>query len=524
MISPMRPPTFLLAILLAVLASLHGSTSAAPAQPNILLLYIDDLGYGDVGCHGAKAVKTPNVDRLAREGLRFTDGHCTSATCTPSRYALFTGEYPWRKRGTGVLPGDAGLILEPERGTLPLTLRSAGYVTGAVGKWHLGLGPQGGPDWNGEIKPGAREAGFDFSFIMAATGDRVPCVYVHNGRVAGLDPKDPIEVSYQKPFPGLPTGKANPELLKLHPSHGHDMALINGISRIGHMKGGTAAHWKDEDMADVFVRRAIGFMEAYHNRPFFLYVGTQDIHVPRVPHPRFVGQSGLGPRGDAIVQMDWCVGQLVGALDHLGIADRTLVILTSDNGPVIDDGYQDDAVAKLGAHQAAGPWRGGKYSNFEGGTRVPFIVRWPGRVKPGVSDALVSQLDFHASFAALAGAKLAEPRDSQNHLAALLGDSPKGRDAHVASAGVLSLRAGNWKYISPGQGPKRNANTNTDLGNDPAGQLYDLASDPGETKNLAAGQPQRVAELAARLETIRRAGRLPPDAPAAKGAKKGKQE
>ncbi len=519
----MRLPVAIFAICFAVSAPFYGQLFSAPAKPNILLIYIDDLGYGDTGCYGAKAVKTPNVDRLAREGLRFTDGHCTSATCTPSRYAMFTGEYPWRKRGTGVLPGDAGLVIEPERGTLPLTLRGAGYATGAVGKWHLGLGPQGGPNWNGEIKPGAHEAGFDFSFIMAATGDRVPCVYVRNGRVAGLDPKDPIEVSYQKPFPGLPTGKANPELLKMHPSHGHDMALINGISRIGYMKGGTAAHWKDEDMADVFTREAIGFIEANKDKPFFLYLGTQDIHVPRVPHPRFVGKSGMGPRGDAIVQMDWCVGELLAALDRLKLAEKTMVVFSSDNGPVIDDGYKDDAVAKLGAHKAAGPWRGGKYSNFEAGTRVPFLVRWPGRVKPGVSDALVSQLDFHASFAALAGAKLADARDSQNILPALLGDSPTGRASHVASASVLSLRAGNWKYISPSQGPKRNANTNTDTGNDPVGQLYDLSADPGEMKNLAAEQPQRVAEMAAQVEKIRSAGRLPAEAPVAKDGKKTKQ-
>ncbi len=510
-------------LLLASFGLLCSQSSAAPAKPNILVIMVDDLGWGDASCYGMKAVQTPNVDRLAREGLRFTDGHCTSGTCTPSRYAMFTGEYPWRKRGTGVLPGDAGLVLETERGTLPLTLRGAGYKTGAIGKWHLGLGPQGGPDWNGEIKPGAREAGFDYSFIMAATGDRVPCVYVENGRVAGLDPKDPIEVSYQMPFPGLPTGKANPELLKMHPSHGHDMALINGISRIGYMKGGTAAHWKDEDMADVFTRKAIGFIEASQDRPFFLYFGTQDIHVPRVPHPRFVGKSGMGPRGDAIVQMDWCVGELLATLDRLKLTDKTLIVFTSDNGPVIDDGYKDEAVLKLGAHKAAGPWRGGKYSNFEGGTRVPFIVRWPGRVKPGVSEALVSQVDFHASFAALAGASLAEPRDSQNILPALLGDSAKGREAHVASASVLSLRAGNWKYISTSQGPKRSANTNTETGNDAGGQLYDLATDPGETKNLAAEQPQRVAEMVAQLEKIRSAGRLPPVDPAAKGAKKAKQ-
>lgn len=478
-----------------------------PAKPNIVLIYIDDLGYGDVGCYGATAVATPNVDRIAREGLRFTDGHCSSATCTPSRYGMFTGEYPWRKRGTGVLPGDAGLVIEPERGTLPLTLRAAGYVTGAVGKWHLGLGGTGGPNWNGAIAPGPREVGFDESFIMAATGDRVPCVYVENGRVVGLDPQDPIVVSYGAPLPGQPTGKDHPELLKIHPSHGHNQSIVNGISRIGYMQGGAKALWRDEDMADVFTRQAVRFIERHaerrRERPFFLYFGTQDIHVPRVPHPRFVGKSGLGPRGDAIVQMDWCVGQLLETLDRLELAADTLVVFTSDNGPVVDDGYRDEAAERLGDHKPAGPWRGGKYSAFEGGTRVPFLVRWPKRVTPGVSDALVSQIDFRASWAALVGAPIADPKDSQNVLAALLGTSPTGRESHVASAGVLSLRAGHWKYIAPGKGPKRNANTNSELGNDPVGQLYDLVTDPAERRNLAATRPEQVNALADQLEKIR---------------------
>ena len=483
----------------------------AADRPNIVLIYIDDLGYGDVGCYGATSVKTPNVDRLAREGLRFTDGHTTSATCTPSRYAMLTGEYPWRKKGTGVLPGDAGLVIEPSEGTLPAKLQKAGYAAGAIGKWHLGLGPQGGPDWNGEIKPGAREVGFGYSFIMAATGDRVPCVYVEDGRAVGLDPSDPIEVSYKAPFPGEPTGKANPELLKMHPSHGHDMALVNGISRIGYMRGGKAARWKDEDMADVFTQKAIGFIEKHKEQPFFLYFATQDIHVPRVPHPRFVGKTAMGPRGDAIAQMDWCVGELLATLDRLKLTEKTLIVFSSDNGPVIDDGYKDDAVEKLGAHQAAGPWRGGKYSLYEGGTRVPFIVRWPGRVKPGVSDALMCQMDFAATFAALVGAPLGkeELKDGENHLPALLGESLTGRASLVEHAGGLAIRAGAWKYLPPRPGQKRSANTNVELGNDPQGQLFDLAKDPGEKVNLMTAQPEKAAELAALLEKARNAGRLP---------------
>jgi arylsulfatase A-like enzyme len=483
----------------------------AVEKPNILVILIDDLGYGDVGCYGATAVKTPNVDRLAREGLRFTDGHCTSSTCTPSRYALLTGEYPWRKKGTGVLPGDAGLVIEPERGTLPATLQKAGYATGAIGKWHLGLGPQGGPDWNGEIKPGPREMGFGDSFIMAATGDRVPCVYVENGRVVGLDPRDPIAVSYVQPFAGQLTGKANPELLRMHPSHGHDMAIVNGISRIGYMQGGQAALWKDEEMGDRFTKRAITFFEENKDQPFFLYFATQDIHVPRVPHPRFVGRTTMGPRGDAIAQMDACVGELLAALDRLKLTEKTLVVFTSDNGPVIDDGYKDEAVEKLGEHKPAGSWRGGKYSIFEGGTRVPFIVRWPGRVPAGVSEALVSQVDFYASLAALAGAPLSpgESKDSENLLPALLGAEKMGRTSLIEHSGGLAVRMGPWKFIPPRPGQKKTPNTNTETGNDPEGQLYDLASDPGETKNVCVSQAGKAAESAALLEKARAGGRTP---------------
>ena len=215
----------------------------------------------------------------------------------------------------------------------------------------------------------------------------------------------------------------------------------------------------------------------------------------------------MGPRGDAIVQFDWSVGAILAALDRLGLAQNTLVILTSDNGPVLDDGYKDGAVEKLGGHRPAGPLRGGKYSMFEAGTRVPFIVRWPARVKRGTSDALVSQVDLLASFAALTGQKLAagDAPDSLDLLAALTGQSGSGRDHVVEHAGGLALRRGNWKYIEPRQGPKRSANTNTELGNDPNPQLYDLAQDPGETNNVAAQHPEKVRELEALLRQIREA-------------------
>jgi arylsulfatase A-like enzyme len=481
---------------------------AAETLPNIVLIYADDLGYGDVSCYGAKAIQTPNVDRLAREGVRFTSGYSPAGTCTPSRYAMLTGEYAWRKPGTGILPGDAALIIEPGRLTLPAMLQKAGYNTALIGKWHLGLG-KGQLNWNGEIKPGPLEVGFNYAFFLAATGDRVPCVYIEDRRVVGLDAQDPITVSYGKPLDG-PTGKANPELLKLHPSHGHDKTIVNGISRIGYMTGGKAALWKDEEMADVLTAKAVKFIEQKREKPFFLYFATHDPHVPRVPHPRFVGRTALGPRGDVIVQMDWCVGEVLKTLDRLKLTENTLVIFSSDNGPVLDDGYQDDAITKVGSHKPAGPFRGQKYSAFEGGTRVPFLVRWPARVKPGKSEAMVGQIDFFATMAALTGQKLGETDapDSFNVLPALLGESPKGRVSLVLQGGPLALRDGQWKCIPPRPGAAQGKNSEAGFSQEP--QLYNLVDDPGETTNLAGQHPERVNKMSEMLEQIRAQGRSRP--------------
>ncbi len=476
------------------------------AKPNIILILADDLGYGDVGCYGATLLKTPNIDRLAKEGLRFTDAHATSATCTPSRYSLLTGEYAWRQKGTGILPGDAALIIQPGRTTLPSVLQQAGYHTGIVGKWHLGLG-DGNLDWNSEIKPGPREIGFDYEFIMAATGDRVPCAFVENRRVVGLDTNDPIRVSYQTNFPGEPTGKANPELLTMHPSHGHDQSILNGISRIGYMTGGKAALWKDENLGDTFLGKAREFIEKNQRQPFFLYYATHEPHVPRVPHPRFAGKSGLGPRGDVILQLDDAIGQILDTLDRLKLAKNTLIIFSSDNGPILDDGYQDQARELNGSHRAAGPLRGNKYSAYEAGTRVPLIVRWPTRVKPGVTDALVCQVDLLASMAALVGQKIdaRTAPDSENQLASLLGESPRGRTNLVEQGGPLALRDGEWKFIPPSSGARLNPNTKTEIGNAPQPQLFNLAKDLGETNNLATAHPERVKRMTAQLEAIRKA-------------------
>jgi arylsulfatase A-like enzyme len=496
-----------IALVFAFPVCLEWKASAAPIPPNIVLIYADDLGYGDVGCYGATRVKTPYIDRLATEGLRFTDAHSPAATCTPSRYSLLTGEYAWRKKGTGVLPGDAKMIIEPGRTTLASTLQKAGYTTAVIGKWHLGLG-QGtnATDWNAEITPGPNEIGFDYSFILPATGDRVPCVYVENHRITGLNPNDPLRVTFTTNKLGKePTGRDNPELLSMKPSHGHDMTIVNGISRIGYMTGGKQAWWKDEDIADTITRRATTFIEKNKKNRFFLYFSTHDIHVPRVAHPRFVGQTDMGPRGDVIAQLVWCVGEIMAALQRYDLDTNTLVIFSSDNGPVVDDGYQDHAVEKLGGHKPSGPWRGGKYSNFEAGTRVPFIVWWPGHVQPGVSGALVSQIDFLRSFAKLAESSLSPEvgPDSVDVLGALLGESKGGREELVQQAGALSLRKGNWKFIQAGRGAAFNKNTGTETGNAPSPQLYNLRADPGERENVAARHPEMVREMSARLQQVR---------------------
>lgn len=479
-------------------------------KPNVIVIYIDDLGYGDVSCYGAKNIKTPNTDRLAATGILFTNGHSSSASCTPSRFSMLTGGYAFRKEGTGIAPGDAAMIIDTETRTLADLFSEAGYKTGVVGKWHLGLGGENGPDWNGYITPGPQDLGFDYSFLIPATGDRVPCVYVENARVMGLDPTDPITVNYKDKVGDEPTGLENPELLKMHPSHGHNNTIINGISRIGFMTGGKSARWVDEYMADAITQKALDFIEKSKDKPFFLYFSTHDIHVPRVPNPRFVGKSGMGPRGDAILEMDWAVGEITKKLETLGLTEKTIVVFTSDNGPVVDDGYQDQAVELLGSHKPGGPLRGGKYSAFNAGTQVPFIVSWPGRLKYGTSDVLISQVDFMASFAKMLNLNLNgnDAPDSFDMFDQLIGKSEEDRE-NIVHQGVstMALVSGGWKYIVPNKGPKISQFTNIEMGNDTLPQLYNLKNDIGETKNIAAENPEKVKEMQEKLSKIIESGR-----------------
>lgn len=474
-------------------AGLQSDAQQAKA-PNIVVIMADDLGYGDVSCYGAEVIHTPGIDRLAKEGLMLTNGHCTSATSTPSRFAMLTGMYPWRI-GAAILPGDAPMLIKEDMPTLPKMLKKAGYVTGVVGKWHLGLG-NGHMNWNEHILPSPNEIGFDYSYIMAATNDRVPSVYVKNGNVVNLDPNDPIEVSYRQNFPGEPTGKDNPELLKMHPSLGHSGSIVNGVPRIGFMKGGKAARWNDETMYEVFLNEAKQYVQEHKDGPFFLYYALHQPHVPRLPHARFAGKSKLGPRGDVILEADYCVAEFLKYIDEQGLAENTLVIFTSDNGPVLDDGYQDRAEEMNGEHRPAGPFRGWKCDPYEGGTRIPMLIRWPGQVKAGTtSDALVGQLDFCPSFAALLGIDY-KVKDGENRMNALLGKNSKGRQELVLEGyGIdLWLKKGDWACIPEYV---------TQRGETVEARLYNLKKDVEQKHNIAKQYPGKVEEMTRRLNEIR---------------------
>ena len=461
-----------------------------------------------MSCYGATKITTPNIDKLANQGVLFTNAHSTSATCTPSRYALMTGIYPWRKAGTGILPGDAALIVPTNKTTLPSLFQKAGYKTGIVGKWHLGLGDQLEKEWNGELKPGPNEVGFDYSYIFPATADRVPSVFVENHTVVALDINDPIQVDYAKKVGTDPTGKENPELLKMRssPNHGHNNTIVNGIGRIGYMSGGNKARWTDEEMPLTFLVKAKEFIESNKKQPFFLYYSLTEPHVPRMPSTMFKGKSNLGYRGDAILQMDWAVGEIMKQLESLGIAKNTMIIFSSDNGPVLDDGYEDEAVSKLNGHTPGGVLRGGKYSTFEAGTRIPMIISWPSQTKNGISKALLSQIDFMASFSKMLKIKpvKSEATDSEDMLNVLLGKTNKGRTVLIKQ-GITSLAIvkDNWKYIEPNKGPEINLLTNIELGNSLLPQLYDLENDLGEKNNLATQKAEIVFELAGLLQKIK---------------------
>jgi arylsulfatase A len=497
---------------IAMLAA--GTVWGTPENPNVVIIYGDDVGYGDVGVYGAKMIPTPNIDQLAAEGLRFTDGHCSAATCSPSRFSMLTGLHGFRN-GVSILPPNAPLCIPTDILTLPKLFQQAGYHTGVIGKWHLGIGKKGvATDWNGDVKPGPLEIGFNDSFLLPSTNDRVPSVYLKGHRVVNLDPADPLYVGKKPDVAGkgntqYPDGKTNREAMTYYPSsHGHNNSIINGIGRIGYMSGGKSALWDDETMADEFVKQAKMYIAENKDQPFFLYFASQDIHVPRAPHPRFKGTTELGYRGDAMVQFDWSTGEIMKTLEEHGLTENTIVIFSSDNGPVYDDGYDDGTDGKSApvdrGHDGSGVYRGGKYQIYEGGTRVPFIVRWPAKIKPGVSEALVNQLDFIASFAELLDIELPkdEARDSRNSLAALLGEDPDGLPFMIEEAGRTkkALRQREWKYI-----------TSISKKNNKKGgkaELYNLDADPGEEDNVIADYPEKAESMDRQLRKLIDDGRV----------------
>ncbi len=472
-------------------------------KPNIVLLYVDDLGYADIGAYGATGVETPNLDKLSENGLKFTDAHSAAATCTPSRYALLTGNYAFRNKAK-VLDGDAEMLIRPSQTTLPKMLQENGYTTGIVGKWHLGLG-DGHLDYNTKVSPGPNEVGFNYSFLLPATGDRVPTVLMENGYVLNLEASDPIAVNYKEKIGDRPTGEEHPELRKQAADPQHNNTIVNGFSRIGYMAGGKKAEWVDEDLPFVFNQKAFQFLEKNADNPFFLFYSFHDIHVPRAPHDDFKGKSEMGPRGDAIVQVDYVVGKIVDKLKELSLEENTLIIFTSDNGPVLNDGYEDNAVELIGNHKPAGIYRGGKFSIYEGGTRVPTITYWPKTIQPGTSNALVNQVDLMASIAAMLDVNLNEEvLDSKDYWETWVGKSRKGRDYMIEESYTLALRDGDYKYIQPRsqQGYKWIEGKGIESGLIEDTQLYDLKKDPSETTNLAQSYPEKVIRYEKLIDSI----------------------
>ena len=511
---PLKTLLAITAIALA-LAPDDAFAGTAADRPNILIIYADDVGVGDVAAYGETTTQTPRLDALAESGVRFTRGYATDATFTPSRYSLLTGAYPFRNRKAQILNSDSALLIEPGTPTLASILGEAGYHTAMIGKWHLGLG-DGQVDWNTDISPGPLDIGFKESFILPSTNDRVPTVLIEGRRVIDLDLSDPLKVSFSRKVGNEPTGVSHPHLLTYGADGYHSGTIVNGISRIGWQSGGKAAWWDDELLTSRFVDR---FRHVADRRteagapPFFAFVSLHQVHTPRIPAPPFVGNSQTGLRGDAMLELDWAVGEMVDLLEERGLLDNTLIVFSSDNGAIFWDAYDDGAVENANGHSASGEARGGKYQPFEGGCRVPFIVHFPGRAKPGVSEAMVSQVDLFRSIAKLVGVALHEGAapDSQDHLATFLGASEVGRDYIVQSApGVIAIREGPWKLVPAGPRPewtihKHNSHPNplTSPAASTQTLLYNLDADPGETTNLAPSHPKIVARLTALLEGVK---------------------
>jgi len=498
-------------MLLLTMAGVALSVPAASAEPNIVVIFADDLGYGDLGCYGGQHVKTPNIDRLASQGRRFTDAHSASAVCTPSRYALLTGRYPARRDDLwGPVMLRSPLVVSPDRLTVADVAKQAGYATACIGKWHLGFGQQAPTDWNKPLRPGPLELGFDYYFGVPVVNSHPPFVYVEDHYVVGLVDDDPLVYGRQ-----AETRMFDEKM---------------GINVIGGAKAAHAAY-DDEQVGTKLTKKAVEWIRQHRDAPFFLYLATTNIHHPFTPAPRFQGTSRAGRYGDFIHELDWIVGQITAALDKIGAADNTLVIFTSDNGGMLNRGGQ---AAWRAGHRLNGNLLGFKFDAWEGGHRIPFIARWPGRIEAGSeSDALISNVDLLATVAAITNHDLGPDQgpDSFNLLPAMTGEpGTEIRDHLLISprkSTHLALRQGDWVYIGArGAGGFTGRNVgdhllggaaahrftkhvNSDIENGrikadaPDAQLYNLRDDPRQRVNVIRQHPEVAAAMRAELERIK---------------------
>lgn len=515
----MRKVQFVL--LMTVFLSCNRTPQEKESFPNVMLIYIDDLGYGDLGCFGATKVNTPNIDRLAEQGRIFTDAHSPSAVCTPSRYSLLTGKYAWRENIWGPLPYDQPMLIDSTLMTVPQLFKNHGYSTAIIGKWHLGFGSEGLTDWNSELKPGPLDIGFDYYFGVPLVNSHAPFVYVENRYVVGLDPADPFILRQEND--GTPVNQNLPASPVLAFPEKYGLDRWSGANRAHQLYG-------DELVGTTLTQKAIEWIKTHKkdkkNEPFFLYFATTNIHHPFTPHPRFKGTSQAGRYGDYIHELDWMVGELLSCLKEMGLEDNTMVIFTSDNGGMLNEGGKD---AWKAGHRMNGELLGFKFGAWEGGHRVPMIVRWPGEVPAGTrSDQLIGQVDLLGTFAAVLGYSLKEGEgpDSYNMLPALIGEPLEPVRDHLVMAPFnpdnLAIRMGNWVYIgargsggfggtSGGPGAVAWTNeVNSDITSDgkiredaPAQQLYNLEKDLSQSMNVIKENPEVAVKLKEELERVK---------------------
>ena len=485
-------------------------TALAIDKPNVIVILADDLGYGDLSCQGATKVHTPNIDRLAAEGRRFTDAHSPASVCTPTRYNLLTGRYAWRTwNSSGTVWANDPMLIDPDRFTLADLMKGQGYRTACLGKWHLGFGSPEmpgwddvlGPDYNGPLRPGPLDVGFDYFWGVPHVG-QLPHVIIENDRIVGLDPDDPIRMLPDK-RPGFEKNYLERPRLGL--------AAALGVS------GGKAARYEHEDLALMLTKRSVDWIrDQSAEQPFFLYYAHRNIHGPLRPNSRFRGKSDIGVYGDFLLELDWSVGELLDVLDETGLAKNTLILFASDNGAIQTYRERIDS-AEIKGHKINGPLRGQKTDAYEGGCRVPLLARWPGKIAPGAeSDALVALTDLLATFADYFEVPLPENagEDSFSFLGALLGQEPRQvvRDALVSDSflATMAIRRGDWKLILGQSGGGVATHELAVDPNQPPGQLYHLGQDIGESTNLYDEHPERVRSLTQLLRTYEKSGRSAP--------------